>query len=74
MRAVRALLDVFSPDAVLETEATRTSGAKMQARLALEHGKRVFLLRSMVTSQAWARDYVGRRALEVESADLKSTT
>lgn len=52
-------------------EATRTSGAKMQARLALEHGKRVFLLRSLVTSQAWGRDYVGRRALEVESADLK---
>ena len=29
-------------------EATSTSGAKMQARLALEHGKRVFLVESLV--------------------------
>lgn len=50
-------------------EATRTSGAKMQARLALEHGKRVFLLRSLVASQTWARDYVSRGAIEVESVD-----
>jgi DNA processing protein len=30
----------------LVVEATSTSGAKMQARLALEHGKRVFLVSS----------------------------
>lgn len=48
-------------------EASSTSGAKMQARLALEHGKRVFLLHSLVTDQPWARRYVSERgAVEVE--------
>jgi DNA processing protein len=51
-------------------EASSTSGAKMQARLALEHGKKVFLLRSLVTNQPWARTYVEKRgAMEVESID-----
>ncbi len=51
-------------------EATSTSGAKMQARLALDHGKKVFLIRSLVTSQPWARDYVGKRgAIEVGDVD-----
>ncbi len=51
-------------------EATSTSGAKMQARLALEHGKKVFLLRSLVTAQTWATDYVGKRgAIEVSDVD-----
>jgi DNA processing protein len=50
-------------------EATGTSGAKMQARLALEHGKKVFLIRSLVQSQPWARDYVDKRgAIEVTGA------
>lgn len=38
-------------------EASATSGAKMQARLALEHGKRVFLLESLVMKQEWAQRY-----------------
>jgi DNA processing protein len=50
-------------------EATSTSGAKMQARLALEHGKEVFLLRSLVTDQRWARDYLKRGAIEVARVD-----
>jgi len=51
-------------------EASSTSGAKMQARLAIEHGKKVFLVRSLVTSQPWARDYVDRRgAIEVAEVD-----
>jgi DNA processing protein len=51
-------------------EASSTSGAKMQARLALEHGKKVFLLQSLTTSQPWARDYVERRgAIEVAEVD-----
>lgn len=51
-------------------EATSTSGAKMQARLALEHGKKVFLLRSLVISQPWATDYVSRRgAIEVSAVE-----
>jgi DNA processing protein len=51
-------------------EASSTSGAKMQARLALEHGKKVFLLRSLVATQKWAQDYVDRRgAIEVAEVD-----
>lgn len=51
-------------------EATSTSGAKMQARLALEHGKRAFLLRTLVTEQPWAQKYVAQRgAIEVADVD-----
>ena len=32
----------------------------MQARLALEHGKAVFLTGTLVAGQAWAHDYVDR--------------
>lgn len=46
-------------------EATSTSGAKMQARLALEHGKQVFLLRTLVTDQPWAQKYLERGAIEI---------
>jgi DNA processing protein len=42
-------------------EASSTSGAKMQARLALQHGKQVFLLDPLVTHQEWARDYIQKR-------------
>lgn len=38
-------------------EAGPTSGAKMQARLCLEHGKRLFLIRSLVMQQEWAQKY-----------------
>jgi DNA processing protein len=41
-------------------EASATSGAKMQARLAIEHGKQVFLLDSLVTQREWARKYLQR--------------
>lgn len=51
-------------------EASRTSGAKMQARLALEHGKRVFLVKSLVTDQQWAQDYVRKRGA-IEVADVE---
>lgn len=51
-------------------EASSTSGAKSQARIAIEHGKKVFLVHSLVTSQPWARDYVDRRgAIEVADVD-----
>ncbi len=46
-------------------EASSTSGAKMQARLALEHGKQVFLISTLVTDQPWARKYLARGAVEV---------
>jgi DNA processing protein len=54
-------------------EASSTSGAKMQARLALEHGKKVFLVQSLVTTQPWARDYVARRGA-IEVADVDEVT
>jgi len=41
-------------------EASATSGAKMQARFAIEHGKQVFLLHSLVTEREWARRYLQR--------------
>jgi predicted Rossmann fold nucleotide-binding protein DprA/Smf involved in DNA uptake len=49
-------------------EASSTSGAKMQARLASEHGKHVWLITSLVQSQDWARRMVtDDRAREVSS-------
>jgi DNA processing protein len=45
--------------ATVVVEATHTSGAKMQARLALEHGRPVFLLQSLMEHE-WARDYARR--------------
>lgn len=51
-------------------EASSTSGAKMQARLALDHGKKLFLIRSLVTAQPWAQNYVDKRgAIEVADVD-----
>jgi DNA processing protein len=46
--------------ATIVIEASHTSGAKMQARLALEHGRWVFLLRSLVDSFDWAKGYAKR--------------
>jgi DNA processing protein len=54
----------------LVIEASRTSGAKMQARLALEHGKKVFLIRSLIGQQSWAQQYVrDRGAVPVDDID-----
>ena len=50
-------------------EASATSGAKMQARLALEHGKLVFLIRSLVETHNWAQEYAKRGAIVVDSPD-----
>jgi DNA processing protein len=44
--------------ATIVIEASETSGARMQARSALEHGRSVFLLRSLVKSHEWARKLV----------------
>jgi DNA processing protein len=41
-------------------EAGPTSGARMQARIALEHGKRLFLPRDLVEREPWARAYAAR--------------
>jgi DNA processing protein len=51
-------------------EATRTSGAKMQARLAIAHGKFVFLLKSLTATQPWARSYLSKPGVyEVEDVE-----
>ena len=51
-------------------EASSTSGAKMQARLALEHGKRLFHVRSLVLHEEWARRYAEHPGTTVvESVD-----
>lgn len=50
-------------------EASATSGAKLQARYALEHGKRVFLLSSLVRARPWAQGYLARGAVEVRTVD-----
>ena len=49
-------------------EANATSGAKMQARLALEHGKRVLLMDDLVMHEEWAQRYAKRRGAEVVSS------
>ncbi len=46
-------------------EAGSTSGAKNQARRALEHGKRLFLVESLVMQEQWARDYSQRPGVAV---------
>ncbi len=53
-------------------EASSTSGAKMQARLAIQHGKYAFLTRSLATGQPWARNYLARHprwAIEISDVD-----
>lgn len=50
-------------------EASATSGAKMQARIALEHGKQVFLLASLADQQVWARRYLDRGAIRVDGLE-----
>ncbi|MDP9295049.1 MAG: DNA-protecting protein DprA [Actinomycetota bacterium] len=45
--------------ATVVIEASHTSGARMQARFALEHGRPVFLLESLLEHQ-WAQDYAER--------------
>jgi DNA processing protein len=41
-------------------EASHTSGARLQARKALEHGKKVFLPRTLVETYDWAHKYSRR--------------
>lgn len=46
-------------------EASQTSGARMQARLALEHGRPVLLPASLVAQHKWAADYAARPGIHV---------
>lgn len=62
--------------ATIVIEASETSGARIQARVALQHGRTVFLLESLVQAHAWAAKYAtegayGTRALVVrEPGDI----
>jgi DNA processing protein len=51
-------------------EANRTSGARLQARLAIEHGKRALLLKSLVDDYEWARDFASKEgAVVIDGVD-----
>lgn len=50
--------------ATVVVEAAWKSGARMQARLALEHGRPVFLLRSLLVHD-WAQEYATRSGVTV---------
>ena len=50
--------------ATVVVEAAYQSGARMQARLALQHGRRVFLMRSLLEHD-WARGYAQRPGVTV---------
>lgn len=55
--------------ATVVVEAAQRSGARIQARLALQHGRHVFLMRSLLEHD-WARDYAQRPGVTVvETAD-----
>ena len=50
--------------ATVVVEAAYRSGARMQARLALQHGRHVLLMRSLLEHD-WARDYAQRPGVTV---------
>ena len=50
--------------ATVVVEAAHRSGARIQARLALQHGRHVFLMRSLLEHD-WARDYAQRPGVTV---------
>lgn len=55
--------------ATVVIEAAYQSGARMQARLALQHGRHVFLMRSLLQHD-WARGYASRPGVTVvDNAD-----
>ena len=60
--------------ATVVVEASDTSGARMQARLALAQGRSVFLLASLVEQQAWAREYARRPGTHVVREPDEITT
>lgn len=49
-------------------EASDTSGARNQARRALEHGKKLFLFDPLVMREAWAQRYAERPGATVVSS------
>ncbi len=51
--------------ATVVVEATNTSGARLQARLALQQGRWVFLPEPLVREQPWAREFARRPGAHV---------
>ena len=60
--------------ATVVVEAGETSGARMQARVALEHGRAVFLLQSLVDEHEWARVMVDRGIGNVRAQILRTSS
>jgi DNA processing protein len=58
--------------ATVVVEASETSGARLQARLALQHGRPVFLLESLL-SQDWARQFAARPGTHVVRGPVEIT-
>jgi DNA processing protein len=48
-------------------EASHTSGARLQARLAIEHGKHAFLLKSLVDAYEWAGEFARKDRVVIVS-------
>jgi DNA processing protein len=59
--------------ATVVVEASHTSGSRMQARLALAHGRPVFLLESLL-EHPWAREFATRPGTHVVSVPAEITT
>jgi DNA processing protein len=51
--------------ATVVVEASETSGARMQARLALAQGRPVFLVKTLVERQPWAKEAATRPGAHV---------
>jgi predicted Rossmann fold nucleotide-binding protein DprA/Smf involved in DNA uptake len=58
--------------ATVVVEASWTSGARMQATEALRHGRTVYLLRSLVESHEWAKQYVQEGCHGVKAISLSA--
>lgn len=59
--------------ATVVVEASQTSGSRIQARLALAHGRPVFLLDSLL-DQPWARELSTQPGISVVSSAAEITT
>jgi len=51
--------------ATVVVEASETSGARAQARMAVEHGRQVILTNQVVVQNEWAQRLVGRPGVHI---------
>ena len=59
--------------ATVVVEASQTSGARLQARVALQHGRTVFLHSRLVRRHEWAQKYVAEGAYGTRAIEINST-